>query len=166
MNPLFKLHEFKNLTSENEFCSQRLYSLGNLFSTSQNLELFQKLEDERTEFQKKIDVLEKKNYALEERMRLNKVFIYMIIHDLKHPTECIVTSLKHMETKLSAIIQEHLLDTEALLEVLGQIDSQEAEENENVPIRQVKQIERRPSQYKFSSDSINNLNINERSFDL
>lgn len=38
---------------------------------------------------------------------MNKVFIYMIIHDLKHPTECINSSLNHLETELSSMLQEH-----------------------------------------------------------
>lgn len=63
--------------------------------------------------------MQKKNNALEERLRMNKVFIYMIIHDLKHPTECIVTSLKHMETKLGALILEHQSNADALVELLS-----------------------------------------------
>lgn len=43
---------------------------------------------------------------------MNKVFIYMIIHDLKHPTECIVTSLKLMETQLEQMIQQYDQDSE------------------------------------------------------
>jgi hypothetical protein len=38
---------------------------------------------------------------------MNKVFIYMIIHDLKHPTECILSSLRHMEGELISLLSEH-----------------------------------------------------------
>jgi hypothetical protein len=67
--------------------------------------------------------MNKKNNALEERLRMNKVFIYMIIHDLKHPTECIVTSLKHMDAKLVSMIAEHKSNADALEELLAIVDN-------------------------------------------
>jgi hypothetical protein len=66
--------------------------------------------------------MNKKNNALEERLRMNKVFIYMIIHDLKHPTECIVTSLKHMDAKLVSMIAEHKSNADALEELLAIVE--------------------------------------------
>jgi hypothetical protein len=66
--------------------------------------------------------MNKKNNALEERLRMNKVFIYMIIHDLKHPTECIVTSLKHMDAKLVSMISEHKSNADALEELLAIVE--------------------------------------------
>ncbi len=53
---------------------------------------------------KTISELVEKNKSLEERLRTNKVFIYMIIHDLKHPTECINASLNHLETELNSML--------------------------------------------------------------
>jgi hypothetical protein len=56
---------------------------------------------------KRISELELKNSALEEQVRMNKVFLYMVIHDLKHPTECIVSSLKQMYSDLEKLGRDH-----------------------------------------------------------
>ena len=34
-------------------------------------------------------------------MKSNKIFLYMIIHDLKHPTESVITQLEHLKEELT-----------------------------------------------------------------
>lgn len=38
--------------------------------------------------------LETRCLHLEKKLEINKIFIYMIIHDLKHPTEAVESTLK------------------------------------------------------------------------
>lgn len=54
-----------------------------------------------------INDLEKKNKSIENRLKMNKIFTFMVIHDLKHPTEAIIDSLKNLDEEISQNISEH-----------------------------------------------------------
>jgi len=54
-----------------------------------------------------INDLEAKNKLLEDRLRMNKVFTYMVIHDLKHPTEAVIQSLKMVDSQVANQIHEN-----------------------------------------------------------
>lgn len=43
---------------------------------------------------------------LEGLIKMNKVFTYMVIHDLKHPTEATISTLKDIEEKLNFYYRE------------------------------------------------------------
>jgi hypothetical protein len=44
-----------------------------------------------------ISELEGRVKTLEGKLKMNKIFIYMIIHDLKHPTEAVIQQLNNVD---------------------------------------------------------------------
>ena len=53
--------------------------------------------------------LKKENEALKAELATNKLFTYMIIHDLKHPTEALKETIKTHTRKLERVV--HIVDT-------------------------------------------------------
>ena len=38
--------------------------------------------------------------TLQNQIKTNKIFLYMVIHDLKHPTDSMISQLSHLQTEL------------------------------------------------------------------
>lgn len=52
-----------------------------------------------------VSTLQKKIGQLESQLEANKVFTFMVIHDLKHPTEAVVAQLETFNEKLQVAIK-------------------------------------------------------------
>ena len=60
--------------------------------------------------------LQKVIKTLRAQINSNKMFLYMVIHDLKHPCDSMISQLSHLQTSL----EEHLVGLE-----VTQTDSEE-----------------------------------------
>lgn len=74
-------------------------SYGSLMESNYNLNPPDVIRNGCCDANRKIIVqLEKENYDLRQRIKRDKRFLYMVIHDLKHPIDCQIGSLKQMMT--------------------------------------------------------------------
>jgi hypothetical protein len=57
-------------------------------------------------YDENIEVLQRKVDLYENQLKKNKIFLYMVIHDLKHPTESMMSQLQIMDEKMTLTNQD------------------------------------------------------------
>ncbi len=61
---------------------------------------------------------------LQEKLKRHKVFTYMIVHDIKHPTESLIKILDYLQTALQPD------SLESILAMLSEMEGMNSIENE------------------------------------
>ena len=59
-----------------------------------------------TNSQLRYKILQKSNSTLADKLATNKVFLYMVIHDLKHPTESVRLQLGHLCRMMADVVAD------------------------------------------------------------
>ena len=58
------------------------------------------------EYQSQVQRLQEENEELRQRLKMDKQFMFMVIHDLKHPTEASINSLHTIQEFFEGLVQD------------------------------------------------------------